>query len=47
MRRDIWSRTGAAFIPHPAGGMVFGGLLQGNRGLAGGFWLLDVLGLLE
>ena len=47
VRRDDWSRTGGAFVPHPAGGVVYGGLLPGNRGLAEGFWLLDVLGLLE
>lgn len=47
MRRDDWSRTGGAFVSHPAGAVVYGGLLSGNRGLAEGFWLLDVLGLLE
>lgn len=46
-RRDDWSRTGAAFIPHPAGAVVYGGLLQGNAGLADGFFVLDVVGLLQ
>ncbi len=33
-------------MPHPAGAVAYGGLLGGNAGLADGFWVLDVVGLL-